>query len=593
MIPGRNQDELYRLVAEHCHGTIAEDDGAALDALLASDATAREFYNNYMFLHAELYTQHASMDCETLAAKIEQREFDLMTAADTSAPASRAPWLALAATLLGVAIGSSWLTYLSIRYGATTDERVAVVVDGVDLSLPVAKITATRNCLWSGPTQDVGFGATLFAGQQLDLAAGLVEVTFIDGAQVVLEGPVKFNVKGTALAELHAGRIAALVPDRARGFEIATNGLNVEDLGTEFGMLAEGDETEVHVFRGLVNAHLLDTAGLQVKTVELRTSQAARITPASSMVSRIPARDDEFVRSLGVVSGPHDGLYAYEDFNYPDGPMEGQNGGFGWGGVWSSLDAADVEDAKSNQAVSGGLEYEGMSPISNRAVQTAQHNRIRRTLSTSIGGVFDAAGLVENQNGTRLVGREGTTVYISFLQRVDRTDDVFYGVELHSNDGNANRVLCVGNGAEECKYGVTSNTNSYALHNFPSLGEEDTRTNFIVIKIEFGTDNRDRVAVYRNPESLVNESSCVADAELKGNFAFDRISLGNFNGTKIHEVDEIRVGTTFLAVTGRRSRGPERSLRRMARLDESSVPFGAGVATVASGSWPAQLLATW
>ena len=32
------------------------------------------------------------------------------------------------------------------------------------------------------------------------------------------------------------------------------------------------------------------------------------------------------------------------------------------------------------------------------------------------------------------------------------------------------------------------------------------------------------------------------DAELVGNFAFDRISLGNFNGTKIHEVDEIRVG---------------------------------------------------
>ena len=40
-----------------------------------------------------------------------------------------------------------------------------------------------------------------------------------------------------------------------------------------------------------------------------------------------------------------------------------------------------------------------------------------------------------------------------------------------------------------------------------------------------------------------------------GNFAFDRISLGNFHGTKIHEVDEIRVGTTFRAVTGRRGTG--------------------------------------
>ena len=56
----------------------------------------------------------------------------------------------------------------------------------------------------------------------------------------------------------------------------------------------------------------------------------------------------------------------------------------------------------------------------------------------------------------------------------------------------------------------------------------------------------------------MDETACKADAELVGNFAFDRISLGNFNGTKIHEVDEIRVGTTFRAVTGRRGRGPDR-----------------------------------
>ena len=86
------------------------------------------------------------------------------------------------------------------------------------VDLPVAKITATRNCLWNGSSEDVGFGSTLFAGQQLDLAAGLVEVTFIDGAQVVLEGPAKFDVKATDLAELHEGRIAAVVPERARGF---------------------------------------------------------------------------------------------------------------------------------------------------------------------------------------------------------------------------------------------------------------------------------------------------------------------------------------------------------------------------------------
>jgi hypothetical protein len=584
-----SNDELDRLLGEFCHGTLSDDDGALLDAALASDADARQFYNNYMFLHAELYTQLASVGCESLAARIEEREAEYVRSSLLVPRPAQFSWLAIAATILGVAVGSSWLTYLATKSARPTDRLVNTAASGVDRSVAVAKVTATRNCLWNGPSEDVGFGTTLFAGQQLDLVAGLVEVTFIDGAQVVLEGPAKFDVKATDLAELHEGRIAAVVPERARGFEIATNGLNVVDLGTEFGVLAEGDETEVHVFRGLVMAHVLDAAGQQVRTVELNTSEAARITPASSMVARIPARDDAFVRSLSVVSGPHDGLYAYEDFNYPEGPLSEQNGGFGWAGPWFNVESVDPTGS-TNRVVSGGLEYEGMSTVSNRAVQSGQQNRIRRSLSTSIGGVFDAAGLVEIQDGTRLLGRDGATLYLSFLQRVDKTDDVFYGLELHRNDGNANRMLCIGNGAEQCGYGVTSNVNVYGRNNFPALGDENTETNFIVVKITFGPGNHDRVQVFRNPESLVTEEACVADAELVGNFAFDRIGLGNFNGTKVHEVDEIRVGTTFLAVTGRRSRGPDRLMRRMAVLDSSGAPSGAGVASAGQRAWPTRLL---
>jgi hypothetical protein len=527
-----------------------------------------------------------------VAEPLEQRAAEFARASQFVTRSARRPWLAMAAALAGVAIGSSLLTYWAATFGSAESSVALSANDDVHRSLPVARITATRNCLWNDPTSDVGFGSTLYAGQQLSLAAGLIEVTFLDGAQVVLEGPAKFDVQDAGLGELHEGRIAAVVPERARGFEIATNGLNVVDLGTEFGVLADGEETEVHVFRGLVMAHVLDAQGQPVRTVELNTAEAARITPASSMVARIPARDDAFVRSLSMATGPHDGLYAYEDFSYPEGPLSEQNGGFGWAGPWFNVESVDPA-GDTNHVVSGGLEYKGMVPLNGRAVQSGQQNRVRRSLGTSIGGVFDAAGLVENQDGMRLVGHEDTTVYLSFLQRVNKTDDVFYGLELHRADGNGNRVLCIGNGAEQCGYGVTSNFNVYGLQNFPSLGEENTDTNFFVVKISFGPGNRDRVAVYRNPESLVDESACVVDAELVGNFAFDRISLGNFNGTKVHEVDEIRVGTTFLAVTGRRSRGPDRLMRRMAVLDTSGAPSGAGVASAADRSWPARLLAIW
>src|SRR3954468_10888035 len=167
--------------------------------------------------------------------------------------------------------------------------------------------------------------------------------------------------------------------------------MNVVDLGTEFGMMADAEgTTEVHVFNGLVKAQLLDERGNQLRTMELNTAEAARIEPTASVVARIPARDDEFVRTLSVAAGPHDGLYAYESFNYPAGPLDEQNGGFGWAGPWFSVEADSRAKSGSNCVKVGSLTYEGLVPTGNRAVQTAQQNRIRRSLATNVGGVFDA-----------------------------------------------------------------------------------------------------------------------------------------------------------------------------------------------------------
>jgi hypothetical protein len=565
--------ELCQLVGAVCDGTITADETGRLDTLLASNESARQFYNNYLFLHAELYSQHASVEAVEIGKDLGLRISDGEPEGAGASPMSvesqpqvpqvlplsrkRRGWLAIAAALVGVAAMSSLLTYAMTRGGK---QPVEVAQGALNKgAADVARITATRNCLWSESEKNLGFGSQLESGQRLDLSTGLVEITFNDGAVVVLEGPATFDVQSPGKAQLVEGRLAAVVPERAHGFEVTTARLNVVDLGTEFGLMAEPEGTaEVHVFNGLVKAQLLDENGRQVRTMELNTAQAARIEPAAAVVARIPARDDEFVRSLSVAAGPHDGLYAYDGFNYPAGPLDEQNGGFGWAGPWFSVEVDSKAKSISNGVKAGSLEHEGLVPVGNHAVQTAQQNRIRRSLGTSVGGVFDAAGLVENQDGVRLIGRDGTTIYLSFLQRVDKINDVFYGFELHRGDGNANRVLCIGNGVDGTGYGVTSNVNVYGQKNFPSLGKENTDTNFFVVRMTFGAGSRDRVEVFRNPASLVDETACKPDAVLVGNFAFDRISLGNFNGTKIHEVDEIRVGTTFRAVTGRRGRGPDR-----------------------------------
>lgn len=257
---------------------------------------------------------------------------------------------------------------------------------------------------------------------------------------------------------------------------------------------------------------------------------------------------------------------ASEDFDYPVGRLAGQNAGYGWGSPWDNISIEQNQPA-SNGVGGGSIPVDGIDHLGNHAVLSGQFNRIRRILGTSFSGVFDTADLIENQDGARLVGRDGRTIYVSFTQRVEKPKDVFYGFELNRGDGNANRVLCLGHGAARewiagpprrpnkhagvTGWAVTSEFNgeNNRLLDIGDLGEPGTEPVLIVMRIDFGQYNNDRVTVYVNPKSLADESSCDATVTGTGNFAFDRISLANFEGDKTYEVDHIRIGTAFGAVT--------------------------------------------
>ncbi|HEX6961787.1 MAG TPA: FecR domain-containing protein, partial [Lacipirellula sp.] len=511
----------------------------------------------YMWMHACLFAEGGVLGAaaEKSGEDNGRPHFEPMPAATLNNPSpspslrGRGIWAAVAAAIIGVAAFSSWLTHRLTSDGYLADRPAASSADELEA---VAKVTGTHNCRWRDQQHAVAYGETIYAGQRIELAEGLAEIEFSDGATVLLEGPATFEVNAADRVALVNGRLAAVVPQQARGFRVHTSALDVFDVGTEFGLVAhESGASELHVFNGLVKADILDAAGKPLERLELNAAEAARINALSTTVVEFPADDAQFIRNIMPSSGPHHGLLAEESFRYPEGPLEAQNGGFGWAGPWFTTSADEEAGPDSNRVKAGSLAVEGLVPVGNRAILTAQYNRIRRQLATAVGGVFDAEGLVENQDDVRLVGRDGQQVYVSFLQRISRTDDGFYGVELHRGDGNGNRVLCIGNGADGATYGATSNTNVYGPKNLGALGKENAESNFFVIKITFGVENRDTVEIFRNPESLRDEQACEPDAVLRGNFAFDRISIASFDGSKTHEVDEIRVGTHFLAVTGR------------------------------------------
>lgn len=589
----RNHDtetfKLHRLIDDLCDSSISSEDMQALNQRLESDAFSRSEYLNHICIEARLCCLFHRTDRPDAAhaaiASAAPEKPETSNASRKSSGRSRnfRQAFVLAATIAMVSLGSSWLVYEGVQ-GRGVLAGISPMKDGLASEfetgerLVVARISGTRNCLWRGENTSIGYGSDLVAGQLLELKAGVAEVTFAGGTRVVLEGPASFRVPDGESAELLSGRMAASVPRDSTSFSISTPRLSIRDSGAQFGLIANlNGVSEVHVFEGSIRALLRDEQGRTVRKVELADHDAARLVPRSTKVTFLSADPSSFIRTLAPSMGPAGGLLAVEGFDYPVGPLAWQNGGFGWAGPWADIEAASDSlgsgAAESNGVAEGSLAGCDVLSLGNRARQTGQANRIRRTLSTSIGGVFDVAKLIENQDGVRLVGREGKTVYLSFLQRVSQTDDVFYGLELHRGDGNFNRVLCIGNGAEGSGYGVTSNFNSYLGEKCELLGDENISTNFFVVRIEFGPDNQDQVTVFRNPSSLEDESRCVAAASLQGNFAFDRVSLANFKGNKIHEVDEIRVGESFRAVTVERGQleNPLAWLERGERLRVSEL----------------------
>jgi len=584
-----------RAIGDLCNESIDPKELAWLENLLCSDHEAQTLYIDYLAMHACLHAEGASLQQTTEALPSgdsnaeSPREHELKPLAVAKFRFGRISGffssfrthpLILAASLVGIALFSSLLTYGVVLVSTATTQVANQSTEAETAVRPVvATITGTHNCQWgdtpgsSDSGSALGYGSELVVGQKLELRQGLAELTFENGATILLESPATFVVNTAHEVNLSEGRLAVVVPQKSRSFRIHTRSLNVFDVGTEFGLYAKpSGATEVHVFNGLVKADVLDLSGRPLRRLELSASEAASVNAVSTTVYEFPANEAAFVRNMRPTFGPSDKLLAYESFDYPVGPLSAQNGGYGWAGPWFDIAADPSASPSSNSVGAGSLTTKGLLPLGNRAAQTGQQNRIRRSLATSVGGVFDAAGLVENQDGVRLVGRDGNQVYLSFLQKVSKIDDEFYGVELHRGDGNANRVLSIGNGAEGTGYGATSIYNLYGLDNFPSLGNEETEANLFIIKISFGIDNQDIVEIYRNPASLKDEKACHVDALLKGNFAFDRISLGNFHGTKIHEVDEIRVGTHFLAVTGRWGGERNRLLPRITYHSNPPVP---------------------
>jgi hypothetical protein len=336
--------EARSLIEAACDDRATDAQLRDLESLLLTDEKARRLYVHLLDLDAQLQWFVGSLRDGGLA-------FDELVAAKQTPQKQRAPiFPAVQYPLSASFVSSGWpLAYLIaaailavglLAAHLTPKSQPLQVVyrpPATSRSLPeperplVGRITGMVDCRWpenpksairnpkeiGNPKSEIrNVNLPVALGDRFALLSGLLELTYDNGAKVILQGPATYTVESPTGGFLSLGKLTARLEKAEAGsnrkseiplppspFVVRTPTATVTDLGTEFGV--EVDKrgiTTSHVFRGVVEVRLATDDGRQGgQTIRLTANQSVRVEKhgdgKAATVQRGTADPTAFVRA--------------------------------------------------------------------------------------------------------------------------------------------------------------------------------------------------------------------------------------------------------------------------------------------------------
>ncbi|HVM47644.1 MAG TPA: LamG-like jellyroll fold domain-containing protein [Candidatus Acidoferrum sp.] len=275
--------ELSELCSALVDGRLTDAQRSRLTQWLAASEPARQYYVRAMGLSASLCSYASEMQVE----------------APDAAPADKIIRVGFGSWLGWLAAAACLAFMLYVPFHRPAPEPVTANLQPEE---HVARLTGARDCRWSHPAPSTQPGSYLRKGEMLDLAAGLAEITFDSGAQVVLEGPASLCLNSAWDATLLRGALKANVPTEAMGFRVSNASVQVVDLGTVFTMVADGSgAADVLVLKGMVETSSHDSTGQ--RTIVLHENQSRHF--AQSGISKVSDPAQKFAWVSQPVSLDH------------------------------------------------------------------------------------------------------------------------------------------------------------------------------------------------------------------------------------------------------------------------------------------------
>ena len=353
-------DALGKLIHQLINETISEDDHARLQQQLGEDPQARAIYRERMDLEAALHTW-AVEDTPGEAATDRPSAADGGQSGDLRT-AHRGRFL-----LAGVvAVAAAALTAFVLWGPADTGDAKVATDDGVlrEAQAVCGRLIEGADCGWKQTPSPDG----RFTTGMLELTAGVAELQFASGTNVVLESPCVLHVESADSARLLAGSVYVDVTEVSNGFLLTTPEASIVDEGTQYAVSLSADATEVHVFDGSVLWMTADTtSNFEQRILSGEARRFSRSEPQRP--HHIPFGQRQFVRRVEARIRDAAGgqLLAYDGFENLAGRLRRGRSGFGWAAGWEAAgrghgQLADVQDAPSGTVF--GLERAGRRLLS-------------------------------------------------------------------------------------------------------------------------------------------------------------------------------------------------------------------------------------
>ncbi|WP_437222232.1 FecR domain-containing protein [Planctomicrobium sp. SH661] len=139
-------------------------------------------------------------------------------------------------------------------------------------------------------------GSAFQLDHEYALLKGMIELTFANGATVILNAPAVFHISSSERMELKIGNCSVYAPESARGFEIITPLSRVVDLGTRFSLsVNDSGNSELQVIEGAAELH---SQSRPHAVATLLKGEGVRDTLASNAIQTIEFSDHSYQRRL-------------------------------------------------------------------------------------------------------------------------------------------------------------------------------------------------------------------------------------------------------------------------------------------------------